>query len=43
VPGEESRQGHRRALVISHGDLTVFLQRPISVTFHAMAALLTAL
>jgi TctA family transporter len=33
----------RRALLISHGDFAVFVQRPISATFLALTAVLVVI
>ena len=42
VLGPLVEENFRRALLLSHGDLTVFLQRPISAAFIAASAVLVA-
>ena len=43
VLGGQFEENLRRALLLSHGDLRTFIERPISATFLAIAALLIVL
>jgi TctA family transporter len=43
ILGPLMEENLRRALIVSHGDATVFFRRPISLTLLIMAALLLAL